>query len=341
MRATRPTTARERFPLDSGLALVFRELGAQPQSLLRRANLPEDLFSRGEVLLDTPTYFRLWNALEDETKNPLLPLHVAERYPVEAFQVPLFAALCSPNFGVALERLATHKRMLGPMRMHLTKKRSELHIEVHYIDAPQGAPDGLVLAETAFLVRLGRIGTRERLIPLSLTLRGKKRTIHPLFVQYFGVPPRFGRVDSLSFHIADAERPFVTANDAMWNIFSPALRQRMSQLEADAGLSERVRAALLELIPAGKTSLSDVAVRLGMSERTLQRRIIEEGTTFGDLRDRVRLALAQHYLEATTVRLNEIAFLLGFGDPNSFFRAFRKWTGRTPLEVREASTGPL
>jgi AraC-like DNA-binding protein len=338
MKSSRSTSSLERFPLDPGLALVFRESGAQPRNILRRAGLPDDLFNQSEVLLDAPTYFRLWHALEEETKDELLPLHVAQHYPVEAFQPALFAALCSPNFGIALERLAAHKRMLGPMRMHLTRKRSELHVEVHYVDAPEGAPEGLVLAETAFLVRLGRVGTRDRLIPRTLTLRGKKRAIHPLLEQHFGVPARFGKVDSLSFHLADIERPFVTANAAMWNIFGPALRQRMSELEADSAIAERVRAALLELIPAGRTRLPDVAMRLGMSERTLQRRIIEERTTFGDLRDQVRLELAQHYLEATTVRLNEIAFLLGFADSNSFYRAFRRWTGRTPLEVREASS---
>jgi AraC-like DNA-binding protein len=71
-----------------------------------------------------------------------------------------------------------------------------------------------------------------------------------------------------------------------------------------------------------------------MSMRTLQRRLSEEGVRFGDLLDDVRHAMAAEYLATDSMNLMEMAFLLGFSDPNSFFRAFRRWTGTTPDAYR-------
>lgn len=88
--------------------------------------------------------------------------------------------------------------------------------------------------------------------------------------------------------------------------------------------------------------MEGVARRLAMSKRTLQRRLVEEGTSYQDVLRDTRLELARHYLVRTSVPLGEISFLLGFEESNSFFRAFNDWTGRTPEAVRrEARPGGL
>lgn len=74
--------------------------------------------------------------------------------------------------------------------------------------------------------------------------------------------------------------------------------------------------------------------KLGLSTRTLQRRLKEEGTSFQRTLDEVRTELARHYLKNSSMSGAEISFLLGFEDPNSFFRAFQRWTGKTPREAQ-------
>jgi AraC-like DNA-binding protein len=87
---------------------------------------------------------------------------------------------------------------------------------------------------------------------------------------------------------------------------------------------------------AGKRpSLQDVAQELGLSARTLQRRLTDAGITFQELVEETRRELARHYLKQRNVELNEAAFLLGFEDANSFFRAFQGWEGTSPTEWRE------
>ncbi|HVK77274.1 MAG TPA: helix-turn-helix transcriptional regulator [Kofleriaceae bacterium] len=78
-----------------------------------------------------------------------------------------------------------------------------------------------------------------------------------------------------------------------------------------------------------------VARRLGMSERTLQRRLKDEGTTFAVLVDEVRTDLARMYLADDRLAVYEVAFLLGFSEPSAFNRAFKRWLGTSPREYRQ------
>ena len=95
-------------------------------------------------------------------------------------------------------------------------------------------------------------------------------------------------------------------------------------------MAKRVRAALHEGIPSGLVTMDAIAGKLAMSKRTLQRRIEAEGTSFQQILKETREALARHYLERTALPAAEISFLLGFDEPNSFYRAFRDLDGDDP-----------
>ncbi len=97
---------------------------------------------------------------------------------------------------------------------------------------------------------------------------------------------------------------------------------------------DRVRAVLLESLPAGDGTMGAVAGQLAMSTRTLHRRLQGEGTTFQRVLDTTREALARHYLANPDLSAAEISFLLGYADASSFYRAFHDWTGSTPERVR-------
>jgi AraC-like DNA-binding protein len=114
------------------------------------------------------------------------------------------------------------------------------------------------------------------------------------------------------------------------SILVPAFDIRMEDLTQDALFRDRIRAYLLEVLASGRYSMLYVASKLAISNRTLQRRLRVEGTTFQEVLDEFRQELACHYLSATDYTSAEISFLLGYEEPNSFFRAFRAWTGQTP-----------
>ena len=160
------------------------------------------------------------------------------------------------------------------------------------------------------------------------------------YAEYFGVYAQHGPRPLLAFSAADATLPFLTANDEMWQSFQLQLETRLADLDATATATDRVRAVLLELLPSGVASLEATARRLGTSVRTLQRRLQREQQSFQGVLNRTRQDLACHYLKTSDMTCAEISFLLGFEDPNSFFRAFQAWTGQTPERLREKLQGP-
>ena len=108
----------------------------------------------------------------------------------------------------------------------------------------------------------------------------------------------------------------------------------MSQIEGEASLVERVKSQLKITLSHGTPGLSGIARTLGMSERTLQRRITTEGKTFRALLTEVRHEMSRLFLADRAIELNEVAYLLGYDDTNSFSRAFRDWEGMTPTDWR-------
>lgn len=328
-----------RFAISPGWRILLADLDLSVDELLRRAQLPPDLFARPDAGLSTREYFRLWQAFEDMAGEPSLPLplRILDYVSVETFDPPIFAALCSPNLEVAVRRISQFKPLIGPLRLRVALEADALTLAIDFVEQDVAPPGALLATELGFFVKLARIATRLRVPASAITLPRQLRP-HDDYARFFGATPRYGAAPSVSFALCDARRPFVTANDAMWQVFEPDLRRRLTALSIEAGIVERVRAALLELIPGGLATAEDVARSLAISKRTLQRRLGEEGASFKAVLADVRERLAWHYLDRSDLPYSQIAFLLGYQDPNSFFRAFSTWTGMTPDAARTRAT---
>jgi AraC-like DNA-binding protein len=96
-----------------------------------------------------------------------------------------------------------------------------------------------------------------------------------------------------------------------------------------------VRRVLASSIPADNLEISDIATKLAMTPRTLQRRLADEGTSFDKLRDLTRKSAAEAYLADPTLSIGEVTYLLGYAEPTAFHRAFKRWHGTTPQRFRE------
>src|SRR5215813_13432040 len=102
------------------------------------------------------------------------------------------------------------------------------------------------------------------------------------------------------------------------------------------GLVHQVRQVLLESLRGGDPGLSAISIRLGLSPRTLQRKLNEESTSHQELLDELRRDLSTKYLSEPDISIAEAAFLLGFSGPHAFHRAFCRWTGTTPGEFQRS-----
>jgi AraC-like DNA-binding protein len=229
--------------------------------------------------------------------------------------------------------LAQYKRLVGPLTMEVNISNTETKVTLACYGNTQAIPRSLSAAELVFFTQLARLATRERIVPLAVStpdLPGNG----DLYEAFFGCPLKQSDAIQISFSVQDAKRPFLTDNLAMWQAFEPGLRKRLSALDKQASTSDRVRGVLLEMLPAGMSSIDAVAQRLALSKRSLQRHLGDEAVSFQDVLNTVRQELAQHYLINSTISPGEISWLLGFQESNSFIRAFRSWTGKTPGAYR-------
>jgi len=340
----KPPRGLRSYAVQPGWRLLMQDLGLRPADVLRRAQLPSDLFARTDANLDSQQYFSLWTALETEAQQlsngagTPVPLRVAQALSADWFDPVLFSALCSADLNGALGRVAKYKRLICPMALQvdITSRRTTLTLQ--WLDPIAIAPPVLVAFELSFFVQLARMATRSRIEP-QLVSSPVRLEPASAYVSFFGRPVTRSASARLVFSADDASRPFMTANPGLWTFFEPALRQRLSELDQWATTVERLRGALLEALPAGGVSMQTLCHKLGLSSRTLQRRLKDEGSSFQQTLDSVRAELAQHYLKHSSMTGSEISFLLGFEDPNSFVRAFHGWTGTTPQTARSAATG--
>ena len=321
------------FIINPGFGLILTDLLIDHGALLRAAQLPGDLFARGAAALTPEDYFRLWDTIG--ALAPETPIRLAGVLSMEVFDPPIFAAVCSPDLNTTARRIAEYKRLIGPMALSVAEGAGRTSLRY---DWPPGMrpPAVLQLSELVFWVALTRMATRRDVVPLAVTMPDPPEEMED-YRSYFGVAVRKGPHQMLAFSASDAALPFVTANEGLWDFFEPQLRRRLAEMDRGASMGQRVRAALLELLPGGHPTMGSVARALAVSTRTLQRRLRQEGITFQVVLGETREALARHYLTQSSMTTAEISFLLGYEEPNSFYRAFRSWTGETPAAIRAAN----
>lgn len=325
--------AQDKFIVNKSWQAVAKVFGIAPEDILRHAGLATDLMHKDRFALSVPDYFQFWQTIEHLSADPDFCIKVVTNYTPELFNPSLFAALCSPNYLVAMDRLRLYKPLVYPLTLGVDVTHDALSItcmtKVQGLDIPLS----MNTIEVCFLTNLARIGTRETITPLSVSLPYAPKN-QAAIEDFLNCTLSLDGTCRIHFSRLDAERPFMTANDALWQVFEPDLRKRLKDLDGSANFKERVRAVLTEGLPAGQISKEGVAKKLAVSTRTLQRRLKKEETSFQSELNLVRENLAQHYLKNTSHSSAEIAFLLGYEDPTSFHRAFQNWTGQTPNTVR-------
>ena len=323
------------FIIDGRYSSLLLSEGLPLGEILIKSGLPEDLFSRKNIRLTQDEYFRFMESIGEEVmpdESKLIKIATAEG--IETFSPPIFAAFCSKNAQTCIERLAQYKKLIGPMIFIIRKEEKNFTVELSTEEKYNKIPLFLEVSEFVFLINLIRIATKENITPLKITLQNSINNKE--LEKYFGCKLQKGNKSALTLSLNDSLKPFVSENEVMWDYFEPELKRRLSELEVEDSFGARVRSLLVELLPIGCSSIEDVALRLGMSKRTLQRKLTEEKTTFQKQLNHTRELLAKNYIKNTDMVSDDIAFLLGYQDLNSFLRAFQIWTGMTITEYKKS-----
>ena len=323
-----------RFRVSSALIRRLENVGLQPLAVLRQAGLPMGLFDQEKIFVTTEELFALYRGISEVSHDPAIGLKMAIEERVERYDPVSIAALYAKTFRDALQRLARYKQLTCPEEIRIAERGDECALHFRWLLAEEKEPDFLIDICFAWIVVLGRRGTGRLLNPKRVELN-RTEAHRKMYEQHFQCPVKFGaRQNVLVFDKADVERPFVTHNPDLLAIVAPQLEAELTRKLAERTLGEQVKGILKRLLAGQRPELETVAAELRMSTRTLQRRLTGEGATFQQLMEDARRELARHYLQNSSLELNETAYLLGYEDANSFFRAFHYWEGTSPGEWR-------
>jgi len=190
---------------------------------------------------------------------------------------------------------------------------------------------------TTFVAELRRL-TDTRIVPQSLTFIHRRNSGTKEFREFFGCPVRFGaNRQSIVFATNDLSAPIHSADAHLLNILKVFSEEALNRrITPPPPTRAKVEKALLEVLPKGNATVSNIARALAMSTRSLARRLKEEGTSYTEVLDGLRRELAMRYVEDETLGVSQIAWLLGYSEVSSFNHAFRRWTSRSPKAARSS-----
>jgi AraC-like DNA-binding protein len=324
----------DRFPISDLLLKLLEDHGISLPVLAVQAGLPRGFFQQERVFVTTRELFAVWRTVSDLSSDPAIGLKLGAEPRLERYDPIAIAAVCSRSFRDALERMARYKQLVCPEEIRIRTRGGESSVEFVFFEATEDEPEVLVDLCLSRIHAIGRRGTDRITKALRLELKRPARE-GELLEEHFGCPVRFGSEhNKLVFRESDLELPFVTHNRELLAVLEGHLETQLEERSRGKGIGEQVASALVRSLAGRRPTLREVAEDLGMSARTLQRRLGEVGTSFQEQVENARRELAHHYLARTTVELKQAAYLLGFEDANSFFRAFQAWEGTTPGEWR-------
>lgn len=322
----------EHFIVDGRYRDILQYHGIDTGEVLRKAQLPGDILNRKTITMSEGQYYCFLDSIQTVGKLPGLAVKLSTSDKIENFSPPIFAAFCSKNGLNCIRRLSRYKKLIGPMHMDIEEGADGVTIVYRAGDENLRLSRFVAESEISFITNILRKATKEYIVPVSAQTQMVLTDTY--LSDYIGIRPTVGAQNSVTFSIDDLKKPFISFDEGMWNYFEPEMNRRLADLDVDDSVSARVRAALSELLPTGACTIDEVANELGVTRRTLQRKLSDENTTFQKQLNSTRETLARHYINNTDMTTNDIAFLLGYAEINSFLRAFTVWTGMSISEYK-------
>jgi AraC-like DNA-binding protein len=322
-----------------GLDGLVRDHGGDPVDMARRAGLPAQALHDDDLLVDDVALGTVLEIAAAELALPDLGLLLSQRQDLTMLGALSVAIQNSPTVGDALEctsrYLFIHSRGLS-VEVVPDPRGAAGVVGIRYGQAGlgdvfrQGLDVGLgFLHRSSLYLSSGSYGLRGVELP--------HRPLAPVsrYEEFFAAPVSTGR-DAAVLRVPTSllAQPIDAANQA-------ARRLALEHLEIQAresgrDVETRVRSALEQSLGTTRVHVDDVAGLLAVHPRTLQRRLEDEGTSFGAILDRLRAARAQSYLTTTDMPMSQVAAALGLSEQSALSRSCRRWWGRTPSQVRRS-----
>jgi AraC-like DNA-binding protein len=314
---------------------TLRSLDIDAEAVLERAGIAADAIGDPRARLPRENMLAMWEAARQLSGEPAFGLRVAERIVPAGLDVLVYLARSAGTLGEVVRGVGRYARLLDDAaEIQLSEQDGLTTLRPRLTDG-EPISGGAMECFFAFGVRLSREVTGQSLQPVRVDFTHRAPDDTSEYRRLFGGLVTFeADLPGLTFASAQLDLPIVTADPGLSRILTRHADELLQELGPADHFNQRVRSLIVELLPGQDATLKRIAQRMAMSERTLRRKLQENGTSLHALRDEVRVALAVRYLADSRLTFEQIAHQLGFADARAFRRAYKRWTGRSPRDDR-------
>ena len=302
------------------------------ENILEKAGIPNILWKE-EIQFSTEEYYLFLKEIDEViTDEQILVISNVDN--LNMFIPLFFAALSSKNGLEGIKRLAKYKKLIGPVFLEIKEFEEIVQVQYFFEQREKELPRFAVLNEQLMLINLLNKGIGKEISPVSVT---SPFEYGELLTKEINATINKAKQNEVIFSMKDLKKPFLTANNIMVEYLEPQLKQKLAEKESETleTFTDRVQKKLCQLIPSGQSSLENVVEEFGISARTVQRNLDVENIKFNQVVKNVQKIMTLNYLESKELSIEEIAYLVGYTETSSFYRAFKGWIGKTVLQYRK------
>ena len=313
-----------------------RKEGVNVEEFLRRARLTPRQIRTKDAQLSVQNQIKFVEFVATATSDPLLGFHLAYSYDLREIGLLYYVIASAETLLGSLLRVARYSTVANDAFDLKVNEGNLLRVRLHYSGVARHSDVHQIEFWMASLVRICRklIGTNFK--PIEIRIMRDRREQVPEMEKLLDCAVRTGtNVDEILFSGKSGEYPIVTADPYLNQLCVRFSKETLVRLgKKTSPLKVKVENAISALLPHGEMNFDAVAGQIGMSGRTLARRLASEGHSFSSILDDMRSALARRYLAESDMPISEIAWLLGYSEVANFTHAFHRWRGTNPRTER-------
>jgi AraC-like DNA-binding protein len=323
----------------SRLAIAgLKSAGVPVAPLLKRAGLTPEVIAEPEERLSVQSQIRLLDEAAIALKDDCLGFTLARDHDPRKIGLLYYVMASSRTLGEALQRLARYSKVTNEALVFGYREGNRLIINLSYSGVPRHSDRHQMEFCMFAAIRICRLLTGQKLVPHHFSIAHYRSGNTAEMSRFVGTKVEFGAdADEFALNIEARELPVIHADNYLNDLLLKYCEAALASSRGDMSqLRTTVENAISSLLPHGRALVGDVARSLGMSERTLGRKLADEGLNFTQILQQLRRDLAVRYLDDRRLQVSKIAWLLGFQDVSAFTHACKRWTGKTPSQMRTA-----
>ena len=311
--------------------------GIPLSSLLEKANLTAAQIDDPRIRLAVDDQIHLLNLIADALPDDLLGFHLAQHCDLREIGLLYYVLASSATVMEALRRAVRYAVLVNEGALHECIVGTHIRLAFRYVGVSRHRDRHQPEFWMLLMVRLLRQLTGHRISARRVRLIHARQKTPRELAAFFGRDIKFGAsADEISFP-ATIGNALVISADPYLNKLLVAYHEDALARRRPAGRGSfraLVENAIVPLLPHAEVRIGEVARRLGLSQRTLTRRLNAEGLSFSQLLGELRHDLADRYLAEADTSISQVAWLLGYQEVSAFSKAYKRWTGKAPRATR-------